>query len=93
MSLLILRLKLLYKLTIFINEGKLSFIQKTNEFYLIYLSERDSPKFLSDSGIHEFNQRFFIPCLFQLLGLSSILGSVMSINFCSIFFYVSIFSF
>jgi len=30
-------------------------------------------------------------CVFKLLGLSSILGSVMSINFRSIFFYVSIF--
>ena len=37
------------------------FIQKRNEFYLIYLSESDSPKFLSDSRIHEFNQRSFIP--------------------------------
>jgi len=32
-------------------------------------------------------------CVFQLLGLSSILGSVMSIDFRSIFFYFSIFSF
>jgi len=32
-------------------------------------------------------------CVFQLLGLYSILGSVISINFRSIFFYVSIFSF
>jgi len=31
-------------------------------------------------------------CVFQLLRLSSILGSVMSINFRSIFFYVSIIS-
>jgi len=38
----------------------LSFIQKINEFYLIYLSESDSPKFLSDSRIHKFNQRSFI---------------------------------
>jgi len=33
----------------------------------------------------------FSLCVFQLLGLSSIFGSVMSINFRSIFFYVSIF--
>jgi len=39
----------------------MSFIQKINEFYLIYLSESDSPKFLSDSRSHEFNQRSFIP--------------------------------
>jgi len=32
-------------------------------------------------------------CVFQLLGLSSIRGRVMSINFRSIFFYVSILSF
>jgi len=50
-----------------INEGKLSFIQKIKEFYLIYLSESDSPKFLSDSTIHEFNQRSFIP-----LGVSTL---------------------
>jgi len=35
--------------------------RKKNEFYLIYLSESDSPKFLIDSRIHEFNQRSFIP--------------------------------
>ncbi|MBP0657304.1 hypothetical protein J8J20_25880, partial [Mycobacterium tuberculosis] len=40
-----------------------SFIQKINEFYLIYLSESDSPKFLSDSRIHEFNQRSFMRCI------------------------------
>jgi len=39
----------------------MSFIQKINEFYLIYLRESDSPKFLSDSRSHEFNQRSFIP--------------------------------
>jgi len=52
-----------------INEGKLSFIQKINEFYLIYLSESDSPKFLSDSRIHEFNQRSFIPLCVSTLRL------------------------
>ena len=51
------------------NEGKLSFIQKINEFYLIYLSESDSPKFSSDSRIHEFNQRSFIPLCVSTLRL------------------------
>jgi len=32
-------------------------------------------------------------CVFKLLGLSSILGSVLSLNFRSIFLYVAIFSF
>jgi len=47
----------------------MSFIQKINEFYLIYLSESDSPKFLSDSTIHEFNQRSFIPLCVSTLRL------------------------
>jgi len=55
--------------TILINEGKPSFIQKTSKFYLIYLSESDSPKFLSDSRIHEFNQRSFIPLCVSTLRL------------------------
>jgi len=38
-------------------------------FYLIYLSESDSPKFLSDSRIHEFNQRSFIPLCVSTLRL------------------------
>jgi len=55
--------------TFFINEGKLSFIQKIDEFYLIYLNESDYPKFLSDSRIHQFNQRSFIPLCFSTLRL------------------------
>ena len=47
----------------------LNFIQKINEFYLIYLSESDSPKFVSDSGIHEVNQRSFIPFCVSTLRL------------------------
>jgi len=47
----------------------LKFIQKINKFYLIYLSQSDSPKFLSDSRIHEFNQRFFIPLYVSTLRL------------------------
>jgi len=47
----------------------MSFIQKINEFYLIYLSESDSPKFLSDSRIHEFDQRSFIPLCVSTLRL------------------------
>ena len=37
--------------------------------YLIYLSESDSPKFLSDSRIHEFNQRCFFPFCVSTLRL------------------------
>jgi len=44
-------------------------VEKINEFYLIYLSESDSPKFLSDSRIHEFNQRSFIPLCVSTLRL------------------------
>jgi len=47
----------------------MSFTQKINEFYLIYLSERDSLKFFSDSRIHEFNQRSFIPLCVSTLRL------------------------
>ena len=35
----------------------------------MYLSESDSPKFLSDSRIHEFNQRSFIPLCVSTLRL------------------------
>jgi len=60
----------------------------------MYLSESDSPMFLSDSRIPEFYQSSFLSLfVIKLFGLSSILGSVMSINFRSIFLYVSIFSF
>jgi len=44
-------------------------MEKINEFYLIYLIESDSPKFLSDSRIHEFNQRSFIPSCVSTLRL------------------------
>jgi len=40
-----------------------------NEFYVSYLSESDSPKFLSDLRIHEFNQRSFIPLCVSTLKL------------------------
>jgi len=35
----------------------------------MYLSESDSPKFLSDSRIHEFNEMFFIPLSVSTLRL------------------------
>jgi len=44
-------------------------MQKINEFYLVYLSESDSPKFLSDSRIHEFNERSFIALCVSTLRL------------------------
>jgi len=39
----------------------MGFIQKILEFYLFYLSEIDSPNFLSDSSIHEFYRRSVFP--------------------------------
>ena len=45
------------------------FYSEDKEFYPIYLSESDSPKFLSDSRIHEFNQRSFIPLCVSTLRL------------------------
>jgi len=61
-------LKLLYKLNHFHQWRQAEFYWE-NKRVLSHLSESDSPKFLSDSRIHEFNQRSFIPLCVSTLRL------------------------